>query len=335
MDFPTVEKEFFRRVSPRMKGTRLDQYITQSGIGLTRSQVEKLIHEGRVQVNGVVVRKPGYRVKPGDEVYAEFELQMNHPMVAQPELELSILYEDEDLVLIDKPVGMVVHPARGNFTGTLVNALLGRYAQLPTSSDRIRPGIVHRLDKDTSGVMVVAKSERGLRSLYRQIETKTARREYLAVVWGVPPHRQGTVEAPIGRHPIHRTRMAVTPLHSKPAITHYEVREVFGGVASLLRVQLETGRTHQIRVHMEYLGHPVVGDPTYGGRETRKIFRVVDSRHLDVVRRVLGIMDRQALHAWRLTLEHPATGRVMTFEAPLPEDMQQLLHLLRKWKETL
>ena len=332
-DFPVVQKTFTRRVAARMAGTRLDHYITQSGIGLSRSQVEKLIQSGKVRVNGKVITKAGYRVKEGDEIVAEYEIRVNHEIIPQPEMEIPILYEDDDLVVINKPVGVVVHPARGNFVNTLVNALMGRYQNLPATSDRIRPGIVHRLDKDTSGVMVVARSERGVRSLSRQIEDRTASRVYLALVWGAVPVSEGEIHAPIGRHPIHRTRMAVTPLHSRPALTRFRVRERFGKLATLLEVRLATGRTHQIRVHMEHFGHPVVGDPTYSGRDTRKIFSVVPSVLLPHVREVLARIQRQALHAWRLSFEHPATGAWVTFEAPLPEDMESVLTYLRTHRE--
>lgn len=328
--FPTIQKTFFRRVAARMAGTRLDQYITQSGIGLSRSQVEKLIQQGEVHVNNQVVTKAGYRVKEGDEIRVHYTIRVNHEIIPQPDLEIPILYEDDDVVVINKPVDMVVHPARGNFVNTLVNALLGHYQNLPHTSDRVRPGIVHRLDKDTTGVMVVARSERGVRSLSRQIEDRTAQRIYLALVWGCILTPKGEINAPIGRHPIHRTRMAVTSLHSRPALTRYRVRQRFGKLATLLEVRLATGRTHQIRVHMEHFGHPVVGDPTYSGRDTRKIFSVVPSTLLPHVREILARIERQALHAWKLSFEHPATGAWVTFEAPLPEDMNAVIEYIQQ-----
>ncbi len=322
-----VIKEFERVVSKKMEGTRLDHYLVKSGIGLTRSQVEKLIKKKAVLVNNRP-SKPGYRVKEGDYIYARFEVQESFEVIPE-EIELDIIYEDQDIIVINKPAGMVTHPARGNLTGTLINAIMWRIKNLPDMGDRMRPGVVHRLDKDTSGVMVVAKTERAVRSLARQIEVKQARRIYWAIVWGIPPYEYGTIEAPIGRHILDRKRMAVTPFHSRPAITEYRVLEKFGKVASLVEVSLKTGRTHQIRVHFEHFRHPVVGDPTYSGRETGKIFNVVPPDCIDHVRALLKLIDRQALHARRLSFKHPATGQPVEFEAPLPEDFKALLDYLR------
>ena len=318
---------FERVVSKKMEGTRLDIYLVKSGIGITRSQVGKLIKKGVVLVNGKPSR-PGYRVKAGDHIYAEIEFQESFEVIPE-KIELDIIYEDEDIIVVNKPPGMVTHPARGNLTGTLINAILWRIKNLPDMGDRSRPGVVHRLDKDTSGVMVVAKSERAVRSLARQIEIKEAKRIYWAILWGVPPLDSSTIEAPIGRNAIDRKKMAVTPFHSKPAITEYRILEKFGRVASLVEVSLKTGRTHQIRVHFEYFGYPVVGDPTYSGRETRKIFNVVPPNCVDHVKEMLKLIDRQALHAKRLSFKHPATGQPVEFEAPIPEDFQNLLDYLR------
>ncbi len=324
----TEIREFERVVSKKMEGTRLDHYLVKSGIGLTRSQVGKLIKKGQVLVNDKP-SKPGYRVKEGDHIYARFEVQESYEVIPE-EIELDIIYEDDDVLVINKPAGMVTHPARGNLTGTLINAIMWRIKNLPDMGDRMRPGVVHRLDKDTSGVMVVAKSERAVRSLARQIEVKTAKRIYWAIIWGVPPYDSSVIEAPIGRHVIDRKRMAVTPFHSRPAITEYRVLEKYGKLASLVEVSLKTGRTHQIRVHFEHFGHPVVGDPTYSGRETRKIFNVVPPDYVEHVRNMLKLIDRQALHARRLSFKHPATGHTVEFEAPLPEDFKNLLDYLRK-----
>ena len=322
-----MEKVFERIVSQKMEGTRLDVYLVVSGIGVSRSRVEKLIKEGAILVNGKP-SKPGYKIKAGDRIYARFEIEEKLPVIAE-DLPVPVIYEDNDIIVINKPKGMVVHPAKGNITGTLINALLARYKDLPKTSDKTRPGVVHRLDKDTTGLLVVAKSERALRSLGRQMEEKTAKRIYWTIVWGRIANDEGTIEAPIGRHPIDRTRMAVTFFKSRSAITHYKVLERYGEIATLLEVKLETGRTHQIRVHMEYIEHPVVGDPIYSGRDTRKIFRSVPSKYNQMVKNILELIDRQALHAKILSFYHPGKGTQVTFETDLPEDMEKLIDYLR------
>ena len=323
-----MEKVFERVVSKKNEGLRLDQYMVKSGIGLSRNQVEKLIKEGVVRVNGKPT-KPSYRVKEGDHIYARFEVPEGPELIPQ-EIEIPILYEDEDIVVVDKPIGMVVHPARGHFEGTLINALLYRYRDLPKTSEKTRPGVIHRLDKDTSGLMVVAKTDEALRNLGRQMEEKTAKRVYWAFVWGALPADEGEINAPIGRHMIDRKRMAVTPFGSRPAITLYRVKKRYDQVATWVEVSLKTGRTHQIRVHFEHLGYPVIGDPVYSGRDTGKIFRVVPPERADLVREILQIMGRQALHARKLSFIHPTRGVPVEFESPLPEDMKRLMELLEK-----
>jgi 23S rRNA pseudouridine1911/1915/1917 synthase len=324
---------FERVVAEKSHGIRLDVYLVRSGIGLSRSQAEKLIKEGKVLVNGRP-SKPGYRVHTNDHIVARFEVLERPPILAQ-DIPVPVVYEDDDIVVINKPVGMVVHPARGNLEGTLINALLAKYKDLPKTTDKTRPGVVHRLDKETSGLLVVAKTDRALRSLARQMEEKTSKRIYWAIVWGAVPQREGIIEAPIGRHSVDRKRMAVTPLHSRPAITEYRVLKRYDRVATWLEVSLKTGRTHQIRVHFEYLGYPIVGDPTYSGRNTRKIFQVAPPECAEVVKEVLDIIKRQALHAYRLSFIHPATGMPMTFEVEPPDDFQNLLNFLNeKFSET-
>ena len=221
---------------------------------------------------------------------------------------------------------MVVHPARGNYEGTLINALLARYRDLPRTGDKTRPGVVHRLDKDTTGLLVVAKTDVALRSLGRQMELKTARRIYLAVVWGSVPLDKGMVDAPIGRHPIDRKRMAVTPFRSRHAVTEYRVIRRYGRLATLLEVSLRTGRTHQIRVHMSHLGHPVFGDPKYGGRTKR--LGGLPPRERRRAEELLDIVPRQALHSEVLGFVHPVTGGYMEFRAEPPEDMRKLFEEL-------
>jgi len=302
----------------------LDTYIFVSGTGLSRTQIQRAIKEGKVLVNGRRARA-SYRVKAGDEISAEFEYYEPPTDIVPEEGDVSILYEDEDIIVINKPPGVVVHPAKGHLTGTIVNFLYHKLINAP-GSERKRPGIVHRLDKDTSGVMVIGKSEVAVRDLARQMATKEAKREYLTVVWGDIP-KAGTVEAPIGRHPIYRERMAITVINAKSAITDYEPLERYG-FATLLRVSLRTGRTHQIRVHMEYLGHPVVGDPTYSGRDIGTITGILKGVSAPV-EEILAAIDRQALHAHRLTIRHPTRGKFMEFVAPLPEDMERLLRVVR------
>ena len=324
-----MQKKIFERVvSRKMENTRLDMYLLKGGIGLSRSRTEKLIKEGKVLVNGKK-SKPGYKVKEGDHIYVEFEVYEPIKLIAQ-DLPVPVVYEDDDVIVINKPKGLVVHPAKGNATGTLVNFLLAKYKKLPTNEQKQRPGIVHRLDKDTTGLMVVAKSERALFSLGRQMEEKTARRTYIAFVWGNVPLDEGTVDAPIGRHPVDRTKMAVTPFNSRSAITHFRVIKRYGEIATKLELNLHTGRTHQIRVHMEYLGYPIIGDETYSGRDPRKILRIVPSGLKSDIAEILKIIDRQALHAARLAFFHPGLGRRVTFEAELPDDMQKLENYLEK-----
>jgi 23S rRNA pseudouridine1911/1915/1917 synthase len=313
-------KRFERIASERLWGKRLDQYLIQSGLGVSRTRAAQLIDDGKVLVNGRP-SKPSYRVKPGDEISAAFEPEPEITLEPQ-KMDLSIVYEDDDVLVLDKPAGVVVHPARGNKDRTLVNALLYHCKSLPLRKDSlIRPGVVHRLDKHTTGLLMFAKNDEALRGLGYQIEHRTVVREYACFAWGDFEADEGTVDAPIGRHAIDRTRMAVTPFAARNAVTNYEVFRRYS-ICTYLRIRLKTGRTHQIRVHMQHIGHPVVGDPEYGGRS---VAVVTQRDHMPRFRDMLTIMKRQALHAARLGFNHPRTRKYIEFSSPLPADMERLL----------
>lgn len=293
-------------------GVRLDVWLARHLPNISRSRVQGLIEEGLISVEGRPV-KAHYKVRPGDRISGHIPLPRR--LEARPEpLELDVVYEDEDIIVVNKPQGMVVHPAPGNERGTLVNALLYHCRNLSGINGVLRPGIVHRLDKDTSGLLVAAKNDAAHRSLVAQIKARQVKRVYLALVHGEITESSGRIEAPIGRHPVDRQRMAVTLKNSRSAVTHYRVRERFPGY-TLVEATLETGRTHQIRVHMAYVGHPVVGDPKYGLR--RQPFAVPG----------------QLLHAAHLGLTHPRTGEYLEFSAPLPEAFGRVLEELRRRKE--
>ncbi len=298
------EKEVFVIDVP---GERIDSYIA-SVTELSRSNVQKLIEGGAILVNGKTC-KANYKLRAGD--VAEIQMPEPEDIEALPEnIPLDIIYEDSDIIVINKARGMVVHPAAGNYTGTLVNALLYHCKDLSDINGVRRPGIVHRIDKDTTGLLAVAKNNNAHLALAEQLQDHTMSRVYYAVVEGIIGENSGTVNAPIGRHDNDRKKMAVNTRVGKPAVTHFEVLERLDN-CTLVKCRLETGRTHQIRVHMAYTGHPVTGDPVYGIKNTRG-------------------MDGQALHAGELTLIHPATGEPVTFKAPLPEDFEKLLKRLRR-----
>ena len=287
-------------------GRRLDVVIAGHLPSLSRSRVAHLAAGERVRVDGRP-RKPAFRVRRGQAV--EVTVPAPVPSGVRPEaLPLDVVLEDADLVVVNKPAGMTVHPAPGHPTGTLVNALLARVHDLAGIGGELRPGIVHRLDKDTSGLLVVAKTDAAHRGLASQFKAHTARRTYLAVVRGRVRRDEGTIAAPLGRHPVRRLRIAVVPA-GRRAVTHYTVLERYRG-ATLLACRLETGRTHQIRVHLAHIGHPVLGDPVYGRARAPEIAR-------------------QALHAARLEFVHPRTGRPVACTAPLPPDLARLVARLR------
>ena len=297
-------------------GKRLDAYLSEQA-ELSRSQAAKLIEKGSVTVSGKV-REKKYPVKAGDEVNAIFEKAEEYE--ALPEnIPLDVIYEDNDIIVINKPSGMVVHPAPGNYTGTLVNALLYHcHDSLSGIGGVMRPGIVHRIDKDTSGLLVVAKNDLAHRALSEELGYHGIEREYHALVRGGFKELAGTVDLPIGRHPIDRKKMAVLKNDptAREAVTHYEVIESFGQV-SYLKLKLETGRTHQIRVHMSHLGHALLGDEVYRG--SKMLF---EKQHAP-------LFDGQILHAKRLALTHPKTGERMEFVCELPENFKKLLEILK------
>jgi 23S rRNA pseudouridine1911/1915/1917 synthase len=274
------------------------------------------MEEGRVRLEGKPA-KPSARVRGGEEVVVELPALVPAAPVAE-DIPLSVLYEDQDVIAIDKPAGMVVHPAAGNWQGTLVNALLHRVRDLGGVGGELRPGIVHRLDKDTSGCLVVAKHETALRALQAAFKGRAVEKKYLALVHGVPKAAQGRIETLYGRHPVHRKRFTGKVKEGKPAVTAYRVLETFAG-ASSLEVDLFTGRTHQIRVHLSEAGHPLLGDELYGGAK----------RGTPAVRGIQEELGRQALHAHKLNLPHPRTGKPLRLEAPIPPDLEHALSELR------
>ena len=293
---------------------RLDRYLAEQLPDLSRSRVQKLIEQGQVQVNGTVCTSKKVGLQLGDRI--DLAIPDAEPLELQAEeIPLDILYEDEHFLILNKPVGLVVHPAPGHEGGTLVNALLAHCkGNLAGIGGVQRPGIVHRLDKDTSGALAIAKTDQAHQHLQAQFKTKTARREYLGVVYGAPSTNSGTIDAPIGRHSVDRKKMAVTPEErgGRRAVTHWTIAERLDNF-TLMRFRLETGRTHQIRVHSAHIGHPIVGDPLYGSG------------------RSIGVnLTGQALHAYKLTLQHPMTGEPIEVTAEPPPEFVKLLEVLRR-----
>lgn len=286
---------------------RIDKVITHLFDDYSRSQVQLWLKEGAVSVNGQVV-KANYKVRQNDEVIIDVPEPEKLSIQAE-DIPLEIVYEDEAVAVINKPQGMVVHPSAGHPNGTMVNALMYHIKNLSTINGVIRPGIVHRIDKDTSGLLMVAKNDQAHESLAKQLKDKTSLRKYVALVHGVIPHEKGTINAPIGRSKVNRKMQAIRE-DGKPAVTHFKVLERFNDF-TLVELTLETGRTHQIRVHMKYIGYPLAGDPVYGPSKTLK-------------------GNGQFLHAKLLGFTHPVTGQQMVFEAPLPEIFEKTLEKLRK-----
>lgn len=292
---------------------RLDRYLAETLAELSRSRIQQLIEQGNVQLNYQVCNSKKTIVKSGDRV--SLEIPPPTPLELKAEnIPLNILYEDDQILILNKSAGLVVHPAPGHPDGTLVNAILAHCPNLPGIGGVQRPGIVHRLDKDTTGAIAIAKTEFAHQHLQAQLKAKTARREYLGIVYGAPCEVSGNINLPIGRHRVDRKRMAIVSVEKggREARTHWEVKQRLGNF-TLMYFQLETGRTHQIRVHSTHMGHPIVGDPVYGSGRSLKVN-----------------LTGQALHAWRLKLKHPISEEWMEFCAPLPEEFTKLLTVLQK-----
>jgi 23S rRNA pseudouridine1911/1915/1917 synthase len=307
---------------------RIDQYLARMIANTSRSKVQEGLEAEAVSVNGKILTRGSYKIKGGDEI--ELRIPTRGRMKAQAEeIPLDIVYEDAAIIVINKPAGMVVHPTLATNSGTLVNALLHHIDNLSeVSEDSDRPGIVHRLDKDTSGLIVVAKNEQAHRVLAKQFFNHTAHRVYHAICWGNPKQRFGKIETQIGRHPKDRKKFAVVYEGGKLAITEYFVVEEFKGFC-LMELKLQTGRTHQIRVHMHHIGHPVFGDVTYGGRAIT-VMRHDVPKFKQWADNLLAEMPRQALHAKTLRLHHPSTGELMEWTTELPEDMMGVIEKMRK-----
>jgi len=309
-------------VTDEAGGERLDQFLARTLDGLSRSRLKPLIEKGRVRTAERTITDPSYRVKPGERFAVAVEAAADPEPKAQA-IPLDVLFEDAHLIVINKPPGMVVHPAAGNPDGTLVNALIAHCGDSLSGIGGVkRPGIVHRLDKDTSGVMIAAKTDAAHQGLSELFAAHDIERMYLALVRGVPSRPKDTIEGPIGRDPKNRKRMAVRQ-GGKHAVTHYRVAERIGDAVGLLECTLETGRTHQIRVHLSHIGHPVIGDPLYG-RLRGGSLKGLSAEAREAAR----AFPRQALHAAHLGFRHPVTGEALAFTAPPPEDMAELIQML-------
>ncbi len=328
-ELPEEEKlfEHFNFTVDKGQGTvRIDRYLTDKIENLTRNRIQNVAKSGGVLVNEKAV-KPNYKVKPGDKIKIVLPYAPYENLLVPEEIPLDIIYEDDDLLVINKPAGMVVHPGHGNYSGTLLNGLIHHIDNLPKNSDN-RPGLVHRIDKDTTGLLVVAKNENAITKLAQQFADKTSKRKYIALVWGDLPEDQGTIEGNLARNPKNRLQMMVFPEGEtgKPAITHYKVVERFGYV-TLVELELETGRTHQIRAHMKYIGHPLFNDARYGGDRILK--GTTFTKYKQFVDNTFKVLPRQALHAKTLGFTHPKTNQFMEFTSDIPADMQAAIE---KWR---
>jgi 23S rRNA pseudouridine1911/1915/1917 synthase len=317
-------KPFSITVTERGSGRRLDQFLSASGLKLSRSQAKNLIEKHRIILNQKPT-KPSAHLKVGDTISGT--LPEPSPLSLKPEsIPLTILYEDSSIIVIDKPSGMVVHPAYGNPSGTLVNALLYHCKDLAGINGILRPGIVHRLDKDTSGAIVVAKDDEAFHQLLKQFKNRSVEKVYLTLVYGTFSQEEGLIDSAIGRHPSERKRMSTRTKKGRMAITRWKKVEEFNG-CTLLAIFPQTGRTHQIRVHLSSIGHPILGDPLYG-RKGRP-----GALHDPVLKDCVKRMNRQALHAYQLGFNHPRTGERVSFVSPIPQDMKEVLEWLRSQPE--
>lgn len=314
------EKEVFIDLDVADIGRRFDALVAERLPECSRAMAARLIRQGHLKI-GNHPKKPAYRLHPGDRIVGRIPPPTPVSFIAEP-IPLDVLFEDAHLIVLNKPCGMVVHPSPGHASGTLVNALLARCPDLQGIGGELRPGIVHRLDKDTTGVLAVAKTTEALAKLASQFKARTVRKSYLALVHWEMKADAGRIDLPLGRHPVERKRMAVLETGGKTARTDWSVVRRLPE-SSLLEVRIQTGRTHQIRVHCKAIHHPVVGDPVYCTGKAVK-------RHSAAIQRLLDKALRQMLHAWRLWLRHPVTDAQLSFEAPIPQDMTELIHLLEK-----
>jgi 23S rRNA pseudouridine1911/1915/1917 synthase len=322
-----LHEHFSFTADPGQEPLRVDKYLMNRVENATRNKIQNAAKEGSIFVNDVVVRS-SYKVKGGDTVRVLFGHPPYENLLVAEDLPLDIVYEDDSLIIVNKAAGMVVHPGHGNYSGTLINALMFHFDNLP-QNDQQRPGLVHRIDKDTSGLLVVAKTETAMTHLSKQFFDKTSERKYFALVWGDVKEDTGTIEGHIGRHPRNRLQMTVFEEgHAgKRAVTHYKVLERLGYV-TFLECQLETGRTHQIRAHMKHIGHTLFNDERYGGDSILK--GTSFTKYKQFVDNCFKLIPRQALHAKTLGFEHPVTGEWMQFDSEIPQDMQLALE---KWRQ--
>ena len=307
---------------------RVDKYVMNFIENVTRTKIQAAAKQGNIHVNGTSV-KSNYKVKSGDQIQVYFEHPTYEQLLVGEDIAIDVVYEDDVLLVVNKPAGMVVHPGHGNYAGTLINALIYHFDNLPKNSSD-RPGLVHRIDKDTTGLLVVAKTEHAMEHLSNQFAQKTSEREYVALVWGQMDEEEGTIEGAIGRHPKNRLQNTVylddEADKGKPAVTHYKVLERLGYV-TLVSCKLETGRTHQIRVHMKHIGHTLFNDERYGGDKILK--GTTFTKYKQFVDNCFKILPRQALHAKTLGFEHPTTGEFMRFTSDTPEDITLCIE---KWR---
>lgn len=327
-DSDELYEHYAFKVEKGQQPLRIDKYLMNFVENATRNKIQQAAKDGSIFVNGTPV-KSNYKVKPNDYITVKFEHPPHEHLLVAEDIPIDIVYEDDELLVVNKPAGMVVHPGHGNYSGTLINGLIYHFENLPNNSSN-RPGLVHRIDKDTSGLLVVAKTEQAMAHLSNQFAEKTSEREYVAIVWGNIEEEGGTVEGNIGRHPKNRLQNTVyegaEAYKGKPAVTHYKVLERLGYV-TLVSCKLETGRTHQIRVHMKHIGHTLFNDERYGGDKILK--GTTFTKYKQFVENAFKVLPRQALHAKTLGFEHPTTGEWLSFSTEIPEDMQLCIE---KWR---